>query len=726
MEILRRTSWSRIQGTKQRVQRILGDCGQWEVKRQCVKGDNCSFRHDINNYARVSTAWTEPEQSRHAGGECVNCVPSARSSWPCWRVCSTTLTKEEWLADEHDPKETDLGSTTTDKDAVMAGSAMATRPINKASPIYSGWSSARWRAMSAWREVWFLAFIAGGRGGVCCGVGLGKIFGLDQQRNWRHFDDTIDDAGIFRGGLQLCQSWQPFRTSSKVSFKIGKATTATSKTRGGGYFQGPSYSIQVFCWDEALMRNYAKHKVSSSTVGWEQIPWRRRSSDAVAGRVGQEQGFRNPCWGQFYLWLWWKWWHQPIRWKKRWMHNSPVLAWPCVDAFILVSGGLTNDSEISTQGFPLRSFSPYFRGEKQDDGYSRDASVHVGPGTVEDEKDDHARLFAIGLVAGPERTRKSKKTFATGLVARPERIRTKWKTCNGTGSCVPGDREPLWLEGRRRPFHPDQGQILNAFAEHWWGSFSATWYEKPTTPSMVMPSSGKKNLLWRSEKTWELTIPRLWSICVERLVARKKSLGCTRGSDMTTNLVVPHAFETQVNSRRKESAAQRDMQPCIYYGNLWKIRGKAKQQHGPFSDQGVCEDEDHLGSGAWTCAQWVAWKVHEQELEELPRDEVGPEFRRGLGSWQWWCSEAQQKIQNVKSGDHKPTAVMKNRLTARFSIVAGDGACPDASSDHQLDVVFHTVPDTVTFLRPVQGPCQTHNERRLRAGMRWVLWSSSE
>ena len=36
------------QGTKQRVQRILGDCWQWETNRQCVKGNNCSFRHDIN------------------------------------------------------------------------------------------------------------------------------------------------------------------------------------------------------------------------------------------------------------------------------------------------------------------------------------------------------------------------------------------------------------------------------------------------------------------------------------------------------------------------------------------------------------------------------------------------------------------------------------------------------------------------------------------------------
>ena len=31
------------QGTKQRVQRILGYCWQWETNGQCVKGDNCSF-----------------------------------------------------------------------------------------------------------------------------------------------------------------------------------------------------------------------------------------------------------------------------------------------------------------------------------------------------------------------------------------------------------------------------------------------------------------------------------------------------------------------------------------------------------------------------------------------------------------------------------------------------------------------------------------------------------
>ena len=42
------------QETKQRVQRILGDCWQWEANGQCVKRDNCSFRHDINKRGKSS------------------------------------------------------------------------------------------------------------------------------------------------------------------------------------------------------------------------------------------------------------------------------------------------------------------------------------------------------------------------------------------------------------------------------------------------------------------------------------------------------------------------------------------------------------------------------------------------------------------------------------------------------------------------------------------------
>ena len=48
------------QGTKQRVQRILGDCWQWETNGQCVKGDNCSFRHDMNNGGKSSPSNPSP------------------------------------------------------------------------------------------------------------------------------------------------------------------------------------------------------------------------------------------------------------------------------------------------------------------------------------------------------------------------------------------------------------------------------------------------------------------------------------------------------------------------------------------------------------------------------------------------------------------------------------------------------------------------------------------
>ena len=48
------------QGTKQRVQRILGDCWQWETNGQCVKGDNCSFRHDMNKRGKVTPVNPSP------------------------------------------------------------------------------------------------------------------------------------------------------------------------------------------------------------------------------------------------------------------------------------------------------------------------------------------------------------------------------------------------------------------------------------------------------------------------------------------------------------------------------------------------------------------------------------------------------------------------------------------------------------------------------------------
>ena len=54
-----RNAMIKNQGTKQRGQRILGDCWQWETNRQCSKGDNCSFRDDINKRAKM----TQPNPS---------------------------------------------------------------------------------------------------------------------------------------------------------------------------------------------------------------------------------------------------------------------------------------------------------------------------------------------------------------------------------------------------------------------------------------------------------------------------------------------------------------------------------------------------------------------------------------------------------------------------------------------------------------------------------------
>ena len=79
------------QGTKQRVQRVLGDCWQWEANGQCVKGDNCSFRHDMDKRGKSSPSnpsqnsfmqqsERKPSRTRSPRGK----GPSGRMSrWPC-------------------------------------------------------------------------------------------------------------------------------------------------------------------------------------------------------------------------------------------------------------------------------------------------------------------------------------------------------------------------------------------------------------------------------------------------------------------------------------------------------------------------------------------------------------------------------------------------------------------------------------------------------------------
>ena len=79
------------QGTKQRGQRILGDCWQWEFNGQCSRGDNCSFRRDINKRGKMTQSKTSPNsfmqqnerkssRTRSPRGR----SPSGRMSrWPC-------------------------------------------------------------------------------------------------------------------------------------------------------------------------------------------------------------------------------------------------------------------------------------------------------------------------------------------------------------------------------------------------------------------------------------------------------------------------------------------------------------------------------------------------------------------------------------------------------------------------------------------------------------------
>ena len=75
----------------QRGQRILGDCWQWESNGQCVRGDNCSFRHDMNKRGKSSPSNPSPnsfmQQSERKSSRTRSPrgrSPSGRTSrWPC-------------------------------------------------------------------------------------------------------------------------------------------------------------------------------------------------------------------------------------------------------------------------------------------------------------------------------------------------------------------------------------------------------------------------------------------------------------------------------------------------------------------------------------------------------------------------------------------------------------------------------------------------------------------
>ena len=95
------------QGTKQRGQRILGDCWQWEANGQCSKRDNCSFRHDVNTRAIMTQPNPSPNSFMQQSERKTSRTRSPRrkspsgrmSRWPCKDYFKGTCTSslcEKW------------------------------------------------------------------------------------------------------------------------------------------------------------------------------------------------------------------------------------------------------------------------------------------------------------------------------------------------------------------------------------------------------------------------------------------------------------------------------------------------------------------------------------------------------------------------------------------------------------------------------------------------------
>ena len=69
---------------KQREQRILGDCWQWEADGQCSQGDNCSFRHDTDKRAKSTQPNPSPGSSTQQSVKNASRTRSPRGRSPQW------------------------------------------------------------------------------------------------------------------------------------------------------------------------------------------------------------------------------------------------------------------------------------------------------------------------------------------------------------------------------------------------------------------------------------------------------------------------------------------------------------------------------------------------------------------------------------------------------------------------------------------------------------------
>ena len=79
------------QETKQREQRTLGYCWQWKTNGQCSKGDNCSFRHDVNKRANSTQPNPSPSSFTRQNERNASRTKSPRSRSPKWENGSTAV-----------------------------------------------------------------------------------------------------------------------------------------------------------------------------------------------------------------------------------------------------------------------------------------------------------------------------------------------------------------------------------------------------------------------------------------------------------------------------------------------------------------------------------------------------------------------------------------------------------------------------------------------------------
>ena len=104
-EIMKEKTVVKDQVTKQREQRILGECWQWEANGQCSKGDNCSFRHDVKKRAKMTQANSSPNSFMQQSERKTSRTRSLRGKVPVGKCfnCPARITSKE-LAPIHSVK----------------------------------------------------------------------------------------------------------------------------------------------------------------------------------------------------------------------------------------------------------------------------------------------------------------------------------------------------------------------------------------------------------------------------------------------------------------------------------------------------------------------------------------------------------------------------------------------------------------------------------------------